>query len=65
MVEHAQEWLCREHDVLWGAETDGRNPGCWVCGQPGDPRPVSGMRPSLSEWAGYGVVGGSNTVRRR
>ncbi len=63
-MENPPEWICREHDVLWGAEADGRNPGCWVCGSAGEARPTAPWRPTLSEWAGYGVVGGSNTVRR-
>jgi hypothetical protein len=63
-MANAPSWLCREHDVLWEAAEDGSNPGCWICGAPGDERPTSGMRPSLASWAGYGIPDDRSTVRR-
>ena len=59
---HPPEWICREHDVLWGADADGRNPGGWVCAAPGEERPQHGMREGLPAFAGYGSD--SNAVRR-
>lgn len=53
-MEHPQEWICREHDVLWGAEEDGRNPGCWICGAPGQARDIGPLRKGLAELGGYG-----------
>lgn len=56
LIHQGPEWLCREDNVLWGADTRGNNPGCWMCGAPGDERPTEGARPGLPEWAGYGFA---------
>jgi hypothetical protein len=57
-----REWICREHDVLWEADADGANPGCWVCGAPGEERPLHGLRPGLAVFGGYGID--DDAVRR-
>ncbi len=64
MPANAYSWICREHDVLWEAlDEDAINPGCWICGSPGEARPTDGMRPGLAVWAGYGIDP-NQTVRR-
>jgi hypothetical protein len=47
------EWICRADDVTWGPK-DGLNPGCWICGSPGEGRPTGLWRLGLPQWGGYG-----------